>query len=259
MKPYDASHFDHDCCKPFFLEGGDNAVLLLHGFTGSVAEMRPLGDALHARGYTVRGINLPGHATTESEMGTTRWADWLQAAKLAALELREKYKTVTVSGLSMGGVLSLLVAEQMKMDGCVPISAPMATKSKLIGFASLLWPFLPRVSWQNQEARHAGLDKAYDYGYSGFPTRCAGDLHHLIQLARRNLFAINCPVLTVQSEADPTIWEGSADCILQGVSSQSKKKLWLKDVPHVCTLSKELPAIIDAMDDFLQAVAQEAR
>jgi esterase/lipase len=46
MKPYDASRFNHDCCRPFLHEGGEKGVLLLHGFTGSVAHMRPLGDAL---------------------------------------------------------------------------------------------------------------------------------------------------------------------------------------------------------------------
>ena len=90
MKPYDASYFDHDCCKPFFMPGGSTGILVLHGFTGSIAHMRPLADALHARGYTVKGINLPGHATTEQDMGRSNWEQWLQAAKegVVALDCR---------------------------------------------------------------------------------------------------------------------------------------------------------------------------
>ena len=51
----------HENAWPFFLEGGEHAVLLTHGFTGTPAHMRPLGEYLHAQGFTVQGILLPGH------------------------------------------------------------------------------------------------------------------------------------------------------------------------------------------------------
>ncbi len=258
MEPYDSSHFNRDCAKPFLLKGNETGVLLLHGFTGCVSHMRPLGDALHSRGYTTMGINLPGHAATEGDMARYDWKDWLQAAKQAVLQLSKTCHTVVICGLSMGGVLALLVAEQMKVAACVPISAPMAVRNRLISLAGLFAPFYPRLSWHSQGDHHTGLDAAYDYGYSGFPTRSAADLNHLIRLARQNLFAINCPMLVVQSDADETIWEGSADEILSGISSESKQKLWLKGVPHVCTISKELPAIVDAMDDMLHRVTRQA-
>ena len=63
--------FSSPVCQPFFLEGGSHAVLLIHGFTGSAGHMRPLGEALHAQGFTVQGINLPGHATSMEDMGRT--------------------------------------------------------------------------------------------------------------------------------------------------------------------------------------------
>lgn len=258
MKPYDAAHFDREVCKPFLLEGSQTGVLLIHGFTGSVAHMRPLGEALGERGYTVMGVNLPGHAAREEDMAQTGWQAWLQASKEATLALKEKCRTVAVCGLSMGGLLALLIAEQMRVQGCVPISTPMAVKSRLIALAGVAHPFYRRVAWASQDARHPGLDTAYDYGYSGFPTRSAGDLRRLIRLARQNLFAVNCPLLAVQSQGDETIWQGSADFILQNVSSHKKQKLWLKGVPHVCTLSRELPAIVDAMDDFLRQAEREA-
>ncbi len=257
MEVKEQGRFDHECCKPFFFKGKEQGILLIHGFTGCVAHMRPLGDALREKGYTVKGINLPGHALDEAAMAQTDWSQWLQAAKEAALELIQACRTVTVCGLSMGGVLSLLVAEQMKVHGCVTISAPMATRSKLIALANVAAPLHPSSLWRHQAERHAGLDPQYDYGYAGFPTRSAGDLNHLIHLARRNLFNITCPILCVQSEADRTIWKGSADFILQNVGSEDRQKLWLTGVPHVCTISKELPAIVSAVDGLLRRVEEQ--
>ena len=124
------NRFDSPVCQPFFHQGGDNGILLIHGFTGCAAHMRKLADGLAERGYTVRTINLPGHASTEEEMGRADWQIWLQACKQAALEMMGQLQTFTVGGLSMGGVLSLLVAQQMKVDGCVTISAPMGSKNK---------------------------------------------------------------------------------------------------------------------------------
>nr|HML45876.1 alpha/beta fold hydrolase [Clostridia bacterium] len=108
--------FSSPNCQPFLLEGGSNAVLLIHGFTGSPGHMRPLGDALHRAGYTVQGMLLPGHGTTLSEMVQCNWRKWLDAATDALRALRERYRTVTLGGLSMGGLISLRVAELNPVD-----------------------------------------------------------------------------------------------------------------------------------------------
>jgi len=252
-----SSIFQREVCQPFFHKGNGDGILLMHGFTGSAAHMRKLADRLAAKGYTVMTINLPGHASSEAEMAKCTWKDWLEAAKQAVLELKTHCKRVTVCGLSMGGVLALLVAEQMQVDGCVPISAPMAVKNRLLGLAGIAAPLLPRIAWGGGGKYHKGLDKAYDFGYSGFPTAKGADLNKLIKLARKNLFSVVCPILCVQSQHDETIWEGSADCILENVSSEKRQKLWLSGVPHVCTISPELPAIAESIDRLLKQIAQK--
>lgn len=257
MEPVQSDYFDREVCKPFYHRGNDCGVLLVHGFTGSASHMRILAEGLAGRGYTVQTINLPGHATSESDMAKSDWQQWLQSVKKAALDLMNETSVTAVGGLSMGGVLSLLAAEQMKIDACIPISAPMATKNRLLPLSGIVAPLIPRISWSSSQERVKALDQAYDFGYNGFPTAKGADLYKLIRLARQNLFNINCPILCVQSDADETIWEGSADTILEGVSSEVRQKLWLKGVPHVCTISREAPAIIDAMDGLLKRVTEE--
>lgn len=235
--------FTQEVCQPFLwegecCEGKRHGVLLLHGFTGSVAHMRLLAEGLHQRGFTVMGINLPGHATTMDDMASRTWQDWLEAAKAAYLRLKQQCDFVSVAGLSMGGCLALILAEQMQPTAIVPISAPMGTRAPL-WLATLASPVMKTVWWRPRSKAAPALNAHYDRGYPGFRSSCARHLNKLIKLARRDLHAVTCPVLIVQSHGDETITADSAEVILQGVSSERKGILWLEKVPHVCTISAE--------------------
>lgn len=245
----------HENAKPFFLNGGEHAVLLTHGFTGSAAHMRPLGNYLNAQGFTVQGILLPGHGTSLADMRKSSWQQWLEAELTAVRRLKEKYATVSVAGLSMGGCLSLIAAEQTDVAACVTISAPMKTQQKFTWAAPVAALFMPEIMWKNGAVNDkTRLDPEYNFGYAGMPTARVYDLNHLMKQARKNLYSIACPLLTVQSHADETISADSAQIIYDGVSSKVKQQLWLEGVPHVCTISSEMEHIGREMTAFLQQV-----
>jgi len=63
-------------------------------------------------GFTVELPLLPGHGTSIEDMVTTRWADWSAAAERAYEELAARCSAVVVAGLSMGGTLTLWLAER---------------------------------------------------------------------------------------------------------------------------------------------------
>lgn len=244
----------HENAKPFFLEGGEHAVLLTHGFTGSPAHMRPLGERLHQAGFTVQGILLPGHGTSIADMKKSTWQDWLAAELEAVHQLKEKYKYVSVCGLSMGGVLTLLAAEQTDVTSCIPIAAPVKISNPLIGLAKYASLFVKEINWgPASEERTKMLMTEYDQGYSGYPTVRANDLYVLMKKAHRNLYAVSCPTLIVQSHADKTVQPVSAQMIYDGISSKEKDILWLEKVPHVCTISYECDTIAEKMIAHLRA------
>lgn len=247
--------FTDEVCQPFLMEGSTaegkpDGVLLLHGFTGTIAHMRPLAEHLHAMGFTVLGFNLPGHATRLADMSAVTWQDWLEAAKEGVMRLRGACRSVFVAGLSMGGCLALILAEQMQVDGVATISAPMGTKAPL-WLAPLAAPLMPTVHWSS----HTALDEKYDYGYAGFPTRSGVQLARLIRQARCDLHAVTCPLLVVQSRGDRTITANSAEVILRGASSECKRVLWLEGVPHVCTLTGEAAHIANAVGEHFRRAA----
>ncbi len=120
---------------PFSLEPHDGdakaAVLLLHGFTGSPWEVRPLGDALAARGYHVLAPQLPGHGTTPEAMLYVSHLDWEHAAEGALASLRS-FEHVFVAGLSMGGLLGMLLAARWptRLSGLALLAPAMRLQSR---------------------------------------------------------------------------------------------------------------------------------
>ena len=248
--------FDCEECRPFSALGSRQGILLIHGFTGTCAHMRPLAEELAAMGYTVRTFNLPGHATCEEDMRKSDWQQWLHAARQQAHELRSQTDHLAVAGLSMGGLLALILAQQMDIDLCVPISTPMAVQNRLLPFAGIAAPFKPRIEWKKSPERHLAVDKRYDYGYAGFPTAKGSDLFKLIKTARRNLFSVHCPVLCIQSNTDEIIRRDSAQIILDGVSSERRLLMGLDGLPHVLTLTRECKTIAKAIHTQYQLALQ---
>jgi len=240
----------HEYVKPFFYEGKDEGCLIIHGFTGSPAHMRPLGEILRKQGYTVSGILLKGHGTSLEDMEKTDWQDWLQSAREGYEQLRKKCSKVYVMGLSMGGTLSLLLAEHFPVDKVISIAAPVRVFDKLLPYASVLKYFRRFITWEDSPAVE-GEKKEYDIGYKGVPVRCAPSLWKLMKMVERDLPRITCPALIVQSRMDKTVKPESAQMIYDGISSTRKEILWLECSKHVCTLGPEREIMHEKILSFL--------
>lgn len=243
--------FDLPQAQPFEIERGDHGVLLIHGFTGSPAHMRMIGDGLAEQGFSVRGIRLPGHGTCPEDMKNVGWQDWLLAVRLAAREMAEKYRHFSVAGLSMGGVLSLILAQEMQLTACVPIAAPIRIYNPFRRLALVMSPFIPMIGWGSDDGTPFDPG-SYHIGYRRYPTRSVHDLSVLMDKAEKDLGLIHCPVLSIQSRMDKTVTADSPERIMKGVSSREKAVLWLETSPHVCTITDEKEKVICAMEAFLR-------
>src|SRR3954463_14854829 len=85
--------------------------LLVHGFTGSPASMKPWAQSLADQGYAVEVPLLPGHGTRWQDLNRAGWTDWYAEVEGAFARPRPACDAVVVSGLSMGGSLVLRLAE----------------------------------------------------------------------------------------------------------------------------------------------------
>lgn len=132
--------------RPFQWQGGAPAALLVHGFPGTPAEMRPLGQALHRAGWTVHGPLLPGFGPEIETIFDKKQTEWVLAVEQALKVLQRSHKPVLLIGFSMGAALSLQVAAQTPPDGLVLIAPflQLGTRwQRWIGM--LLKPFLHNI------------------------------------------------------------------------------------------------------------------
>jgi len=110
--------------EPFFLPGGTTGCLLLHGFSAMPEEMRPLGDYLVKKGFTVLGVRLAGHATHPDDLKRTSWTDWLDNGEDGLALLTKTCTQRVLIGQSLGGMIALIAAARCDVSGVVALSTP---------------------------------------------------------------------------------------------------------------------------------------
>ena len=226
--------------QPFFFEGTkDEEVLLIHGFTGTPAQMRPLGDVLKGEGYAVRGILLPGHGTNLKDMERSNWPEWLGAAEDALEELLAKYGKVDVIGFSMGGLIALNLAARFPVHRVATVSAPIRLQTLIAPLTPVLSLFRRYQPWNPEPKIEGEVREPYTEGYPGFPVRCAGQLDVLRRRTLKRLADVKAPVLIAQSCMDSTVDLVSPYYLYDHVSSVYREVLLLERSRHNALLGPE--------------------
>ncbi|WP_414056136.1 alpha/beta hydrolase [Macrococcus equi] len=126
-----------------FLEGNDHAILLLHTFTGTVRDVKQLGVFLNKEGYSVHIPSYPGHGLPIEEFIKYDIEDWYKTVEQSYLKLKETYTSVSLIGVSLGGLFSLKLAEQYDVNQLIVMSVPM--KKDVDGIKYRLRQFAPRM------------------------------------------------------------------------------------------------------------------
>ncbi|MFC0624372.1 alpha/beta hydrolase [Kribbella deserti] len=232
-------------------------VLLSHGFTGSPASMRPFAEHLAAEGFGVALPRLPGHGTSWQEMNSTRWEDWFAVLENEFERLRKEHDHVFMAGLSMGGCLTLRLAEQHGADlrGLVLVNPSVMTDDKRLVALPVLKRFVPSLPGISNDIKKPGVN---EYAYDRMPLKALFSLSQLWRLTRDDLAKVTQPVMLFRSTVDHVVEPSSGLKILSSISSRDVTETLLEDSYHVATLDNDAPRIFADSVGFIRRVAADA-
>jgi len=250
--------------EPFFLLGDASkpACLLIHGFTGAPKEMRWMGEYLHQRGYTCLGVRLAGHATDPEDMVRSRWTDWTVSVEDGYQLLRGVTEDIFLVGLSMGGILSLLMSTRLKVRGVVAMATParMPTNHP-VWLLQLMSLFVKYRSKTNEGPGSGWFDKTawQDHiSYPRNPVRSAAELKKLILVMLAALPRVNVPVLLMHSKDETYVSPESMEIIYDGlVNAPDKTKLTITGSGHVLTRDAGREQVFKAALEFIQRITSK--
>ncbi len=248
--------------EPFFLSGNRTGILLIHGFTGAPKEMRLMGEYLNAQGYSCLGIRLAGHATTPDDMIASRWTDWVSSVEDGFHLLRGMTDQIFLAGLSMGGVLSLLMSTRLDAVGVIAMSTPYSLPNDprnypvtVIKLYSRFIKFMPKTkdppgsSWFDKEAYKEQVS------YPQNPIRSIAELKLLLREMQAALPLVDKPVLLIHSKDDTYVLPENAEKINAGlVNTADKTKVYITGSSHVVTRDAARNEVFQLAHDFIRRV-----
>lgn len=233
---------------------GPIGVLLLHGFTGSPASMRPWGEALSAQGWTIRVPRLPGHGTRWQDMNITTWEDWYSEAERNLRDLLTRCSRVFVCGLSMGGALTLRLAERHgdAIAGIVLVNPAVHSERKdrhLLPVVKHLVGSFPGIS---NDIKKPGMD---EIAYDRTPLKAAHSMMMMWSRVRDDIALVRQPLLLFRSAQDNVVEASNAEWILTHVASIDTQEVVLPNSYHVATLDNDAQTIVDQSTAFIRRLA----
>jgi carboxylesterase len=265
----------------FFLPGGKDAVLLIHGLTGTPAEMRAIGKRLANRGFSVMCPQLAGHCGDVAELKRSTWRDWYGSIERAFEALKQAHGRVYVAGLSMGALIALKLAEEKgsRVDGLGLLSTTFFYdgwniphfRRRLLLPIVLYSPLRYFLSWREtspygikcertRAAVHAVLtnrDAKAAEKVGTFRTS-AITIHEsirLIRAARKALAGVHVPALIVHSTEDDMASVKNAHYVAGRISSRKVETYFVDDTYHVLTMDKRKNDIAQRLADFFNSCA----
>jgi len=186
--------------------------------------MRPLGEYLADKGFTVLGVRLSGHGTKISDMRRSHWQDWSASVLDGWHLINSVAENIFLIGLSMGGALALYHSSFLPVSGVVSLSTPYRVEPDMrLKFLTVLKGIIPYASkrksdWQNPNAVED------HFSYDMYPTNGVLELTKLQEEMRKSLPKIKIPALLMHSKLDPGVLPENMDLIYQDLGTDELNK-----------------------------------
>lgn len=240
--------------EPWSTSGNDIGVLVLHGFTGSPKSVSPWGRALAEQGWSVSVPLLPGHGTRWQDMNLTTWQDWYHEAERALIDLQSRCSDVFVMGLSMGGTLTLRLAQEHSsgIRGIVLVNPAVHTERPDRFLLPIMQRFIGSFPGISNDIAKPGQDEG---AYTRIPLKAAHSLSQLWHLVKADMPRVTSPVLLFRSAQDHVVEPSNSAYVLAHVGSTDVCEVVLSDSYHVATLDYDAEIITGDSITFVRRLA----
>ena len=264
--------------EPFSLgpEDAEKACLIIHGFTGIAGEVRGLGESLAVQGIRTLGIALAGHSGDPEDLARSTRKDWIASTEEGLAELGQ-HKEVFVAGLSMGGVLALLLAANHpeRIAGVIAMSTPTRiARSWMVGmarpFIKWFYPYKPldlrnpmiqqiylnSLNWhtENPSIDFSDPQVVAEIKQIRLSIPAVHELAQLLATCRASLKQVYCPLLVIHSKGDKTVNAACAHELMKlAVNAQPGTLRWLEESDHVITLGPEREEVFVLSREFIDS------
>lgn len=263
----------------FFFKGGQAGVLLIHGLTGTPAEMQILGKGLHKAGFTVYGMQLAGHCGDENDLLATNWHDWYDSVNRAADRLLQHVDTLFVGGLSMGAVLTLkFAADRPEVVKGIGVYGPtffydgwsipryaqrlafLLKWFKALGiFRKSVFIERPPYGLKDERIRKTVSESMLSGdstkgGLAGNPLGSLAEMRELAKITREQLPKVKAPCLIMHSQNDDIANIKTNSGLVAHAVSGPIKMVPLENSYHMITIDRDRKTVIRESVDFFSSL-----
>ncbi|HYG67821.1 MAG TPA: alpha/beta fold hydrolase, partial [Anaeromyxobacteraceae bacterium] len=250
------SAIDHG--RELDLPGGPDAVLLLHGLTGSTFELHPVAERLHAAGFRCLAPVMAGHGGTPSDLLGVPWTEWVAKAARDLERLRGARRTFVV-GCSMGALVACALAHDRPeaVDGLVLLAPalrlqPQGRLGAFLGRRSLLWrAIVPKSA--GSDVRDPDM-RARNPCLSGVPLAAVAELEKLAAEVDRQLPGIAAPTLVIAGAHDHTVTVSGARRLARRIGSGPAEVVVLPQSYHLVGIDVDRDHCADDALRFIESL-----
>jgi carboxylesterase len=233
--------------EAFSLGDGPVGVLLAHGFTGSPASTRPLGEWLASQGLAVEGVRLPGHGTDLEDLRRRRASEWIDEAARGLDAISARCRTVVAFGFSMGGSIALALAASRpsEVDG-LALANPYVFDRRHVLLPVARW-FLRDVPGRPNDIAKPGVD---EMAYDRMPIPAIVSMAAMMKRVRAALPSIRQPVVVFGSSVDHVVSTSNPRKILARIGSERSALVPCPRSFHVVTLDHDAAVVRERVLTF---------
>jgi carboxylesterase len=227
-------------------------VLLVHGFTGSPAAVRPWAQYLHNRGYSVKVPLLPGHGTEPKDLNAIKWEEWPAKVESELQSLLLTCEKVFLVGFSMGGTTSLNVAARYsdQLTGLILVNPMIHLRFVTPQLAWLVSRFRKFRTSVGDDIKRPGVT---ELGYDATPIVGVYQLLKMCSKTRNELAKVSLPVQLFHSVEDHTLPVSNTEIIMREIGSQEKNRIELVNSYHVAPLDYDAEIIFENSRIFIES------